>query len=374
MEKLVRRPQRIILLANCLDIEALLPLVEAASAPTIVLVHGEGSHRYASAQVSAVNSLEEAVEVAESRLSERVFLPPVAANIRENLDIPSLFWLDDYAPRNGADAVYDTTQKAVRSLERRMHQWHNPCAHCIPGKRCADCNEAYLFRKNHAGRQPWLGETRRALVSSHLAAPLLEYLSGRFPEGNGPFSDIAVYGSEAVAAHSTDLPLRTFSSFEKAVDALRHASEVKEEASSTGSTHTPEPILGLCGPDSSGYSDLSHCENDDLDSDAMSVASFAGTDDSLCELRVSTPVPDDFFGPLRDPRIDFPEFHVLAPDAQAQSVNSRSFHCDPATQAHGTSISVSATPGLHPGYGGACHTQPIFVGMVGYGSAMIPMA
>merc|ERR1719421_1243919 len=64
MEKLVRRPQRIILLVNYLDIEALLPLVEAASAPTIVVVHGEGSHRYKSAQVFPVNSFEVAVEVA----------------------------------------------------------------------------------------------------------------------------------------------------------------------------------------------------------------------------------------------------------------------------------------------------------------------
>ena len=31
---------------------------------------------------------------------------------------------------------------------------------------------------------------------------------------------------------------------------------------------------------------------------------------------VRTPVPDDFFGPLRDPRIDFPEFHIPALDGQ----------------------------------------------------------
>jgi hypothetical protein len=371
LEKLVRRPQRIILLVNCLEIEALLPLVEAASAPTTVLVHGDGAQRFKSAQVFPVNSLEEAVEAAESRLSERVFVPPVAADVRDNLDIPSLFWLDDSAPRNGPDAlVYDTAQKAIQKLERQMLQWHNSCGHCVAGKRCAVCNEAYHFAKK-GGRDPWLGEMRRALVASYLAPPFLDYL-GRFPKGNGPFFDIVVYGSEvAASAHSKDLPLRTFSSFEKAVDALRQATEVKEEASSTGSTHTPEPAHAQ--PDSSEYSDLSRCESEDSHSDAASVVSFADTDDGLSGLRVSTPVPDDFFGPLRDPRMDFPEFNIPALDAQAQSVNSRSFHCEPATQAQGTATSVTVIPASHPGYGGARHIQPVF-GMAGHRCAAIPTA
>jgi hypothetical protein len=372
LEKLVRRSQRIILLVNSLEIEALLPLVQVASAPMVVIVHGNGSQRYKSAQVFPVNTLEEAVEIAESRLSERVFMAPAAADIRENLDIPGIFWLDDNAPRNGPDAlVYDTAQKAIQKLERQMLQWHNKCGHCVTGKRCAKCNEAYFYigtpaKKAQAEREPWLGETRRALVSSHLAPPLLEYL-GRFPKGSGPFFDIAVYGSEAVA-FSTHLPLRTFSSFEAAAEALHgEAAEAKEEASSTGSTHTPEPAHAQ--PDSSEYSDLSRCETiEDANSDVMSVASFADTDESLCDFRVSTPVPDDFFGPLRDPKIDFPEFHIPALDAQAQSVNSRSFHFDPATQCQGSATSVTALPVPHPFYGGAC-AAPI----CGLGPA-IPMA
>lgn len=351
-------------MVNCLELEALLPLVEAASAPTIVIAHGEGAHRHKSAMVFPVSSLEEAVDVAESRLSERVFLPPVAADIRENLDIPSLFWLDDNAPRNCSCAVvHDTAHKAVRSMERQMREWHNTCGHCVAGKRCDRCNKAYA-KNPETERAPWLGETRRALVSSHLAPPLLDYL-GRFPEGSGPFSDIVVYGSELVAARPTDLPLRTFSSFEEAVDALRQAAEVKEEASSTGSTHTPEPT-GHTQPDLSDYSDLMN-EN----SDVASVASFADTEDSLCDFRASTPVPDDFFGPLRDPRIDFPEFHVPALDAQASCVNSRSFHSEPATQARGTATSV--IPVVLPGYGGACQHEPIF-GTAGYEPVAIPMA
>jgi hypothetical protein len=261
--------------------------------------------------------------------------------------------------------VCDTAQKAIRSMERRMREWHNTRGHCVAGKRCARCNYAYLWhpKKAQPERDPWLGETRLALVSAHLAPPLLEYL-GRFPKGTGPFSEIAVYGCEAVPARSTDLPLRTFSSLEEAADALRQSAEVKEEASSTGSTHTPDPA-GHAPPDLSDYSDL----NGHTDSDVASVASFADTDDSLCDFRASTPLPDDFFGPLRDPRIDFPEFDVPALDAQAPCVNSRSFHCEPATQAQGTATSV--IPVLLPGHGGACQTH---FGMVGCGTTAIPMA
>jgi hypothetical protein len=366
LQKLVRRPQRIILLACCEEIEALLPLLEAASSPTIVIVHGDGADRHKSAMVFPVSSLEEAVDVAESRLSERVFVPPVTVDIRENLDIPGLFWLDDNAPRNSLDAlVYDTAKKAIRSMERQMLAWHNSCGHCVAGKRCATCNKAYA-KKPLTERGPWLGETRPALVSAHLAPPLLEYL-GRFPEGTGPFSEIVVYGSEAVPVPLKDLPLKTFSSFEEAADALRHADEVKEEASSTGSTHTPDPA-GQNQPDLSEYSDLT---NDQTNSDVASEASFADTEDDLCDLRASTPVPDDFFGPLRDPRIDFPEFRIPALDAQAPCVNSRSFHCEPATQAQGTAANV--IPAFLPCYGGACHPAPVS-GMIGYGTAEIPMA
>jgi hypothetical protein len=165
---------------------------------------------------------------------------------------------------------------------------------------------------------------------------------------------------------SADLPLTTFSSFEEAADALRKDAEVKEEASSTGSTQTPEPT-GHAPPDLSDYSDLM---NDETNSDVASVASFAETDDSQSDLRASTPLPDDFFGPLRDPRLDFPEFHVPALDAQAPCVNSRSFHCEPATQAQGA---ASVIPVFLPAHQGACQNQPVF-GMVGYAPAAIPMA
>jgi hypothetical protein len=368
LQKLVRRPQRVILLVNALELEALRPLIESASAPTIVIVHGDEAHRHKSATVFAVSSLEEAAEVAESRLSERVFVPPATADIRETLDIPSLFWLDDNAPRSCPGAiVHDTSQAAIRSMERQMRGWHNTCGHCLNGKRCAACNRAYAKGRPQADRASWLGETRRALVSAHLAPPLLDYL-GRFPKGSGPFSEIAVYGSEALPAFSADLPLQTFSSFEQAADSLREAAEVKEEASSTGSTQTPEPT-SQAQPDLSDYSDLM---NGDTNSDAASVVSFADTDDGLGDLRASTPVPDDFFGPLRDPSIDFPEFHIPALDGQVPCVNSRSLHYFvPATQARGAATSV--IPAVLPGPAGSYLPQPIF-GMASGGMVNIPVA
>jgi hypothetical protein len=364
LQKLVRRPQRIVVLVSCGELEALRPLIEAASAPMIAIVYGDDAQRHKSAKVCAVSSLEAALEVAESRLSERVFVPPGTADIRENLEIPSLFWLDDSAPRTSPGVlVYDTAQKAIRSMERQMHAWHNTCGHCVTGKRCANCNRAYWYaKKASVDRAPWLGETRLALVSAHLAPPLLDYL-GRFPKGNGPFSEIAVYGPDATLARSTDLPLRTFSSFEDAANALTEAAaalskdaEVKEEASSTGSTHTPEPA-GHAQADLSEYSDL----NEHTNSDVASQASFADTDESFGDFRASTPLPDDFFGPLRDPRIDFPEFDV----------NARFFHCEPATQAQDKADSV--VPLVLPGHRGACQPHLVF-GMVGYDAASIPMA
>merc|ERR1719321_175892 len=99
LEKGRTRAQRTILVVKDKELPALLPLVQAPNSTASIIAYGNAK-RYKSSKVYPVESLQVALDRAESLLSERVFLAPESRDSRTMPDVPDLLWIDDACTSN----------------------------------------------------------------------------------------------------------------------------------------------------------------------------------------------------------------------------------------------------------------------------------
>jgi hypothetical protein len=279
------KTQAVVLLVKTHELEVVREFLSGAAAPQVhVLPYGAGF---------SCSNLSEAIEAARSHLAVRrvkvdarldhVEAPtPTMKEYRRLEEVPRLMWVDDSVGswKIGATGSqgFATAAKAIAWMDRHMKLWHTACAQCTVKRRCATCNAAYT-KSRAAARNPWVGEKLTGLVAAHHVVTLRAYLA-RFPEGQGPFADLHVYGPAG-----SDQP-----SFAEAVRALHVPLCQPVCVESVGALSPDFPLSAESTPPRSRTSSVSSEELGFEGAEGLVTTEEA---DHLNAARCLTPVPED---------------------------------------------------------------------------------